>query len=354
MDRRIARSGVQARAILLGFAIAAMAVAIYGGLLRLGLPVPEVAPLADIHGPLMICGVFGTLISLERAVAIGLWWPYAAPSAFALGAATMVAGTIDLAALLAVFGALVLFAASLWIASQQRALFTALLAMAALMLLTGCAFWLTGSEVRDLVGWWLGFLVLTIAAERLELSRIAHPTRLAQGAFVGAVGLLATGAALGLEGAGGRLLGAGFLAITVWLARYDMARMTIGIARQPRFMATAMLAGYTWLGIAGWILLADAAAPFAYDSILHAVLIGFVLSIVFGHALIIFPAIVGVTLRYRAFLYLPLALLHLSVAMRIAGNLLELAPLRIASGPLTAVSLLAFAALLAAAKRAIR
>ena len=48
------------------------------GLARLGLTLPGTIELAEFHGALMISG-FRTVISLERAVAIGRWWAYSAP-----------------------------------------------------------------------------------------------------------------------------------------------------------------------------------------------------------------------------------------------------------------------------------
>ena len=57
------------------------------GLVRLGwnLPLPWQDQLIA-HGPLMVCGFLGTLISLERAVAFGSRWGYAAPVLIATGA----------------------------------------------------------------------------------------------------------------------------------------------------------------------------------------------------------------------------------------------------------------------------
>lgn len=120
---------------------------------------------------------------------------------------------------------------------------------------------------------------------------------------------------------------------------------------QIRFMAAAMLSGYLWVAVSGLALLLIQGAPFAYDLTLHALLIGFVLSMVFGHALIIFPAVTGVILRYRPALYVPLALLHASVLLRVTGGLLELSAIRVASGPLTAVALIAFATTMALGRK---
>lgn len=330
-----------------------MVLALYGGLARLGLPLPQLANLENLHGPLMICGVFGTLIALERAVAIGLVWPYAAPTCFGLAALLMAFGfAAGAAAALTVAASAILLATSIWIVFRQPALFTAVLVVGAAMLFIGCALWLSGAQVRALVGWWLGFLVCTIGAERLELSRIMQPGAPSKLIFCGVVALIAVGAALGLDHEpGGRALGAGFVGTALWLSRHDVATRTIGMNGQARFMAAAMLAGYMWLAVSGLALMLIPDAPYAYDLVLHAMLIGFVLSMVFGHALIIFPAVTGVVLRYRPALYVPLTLLHVSVVLRAAGDIFELSAVRMISGPLTAVALIAFAATMAVGRR---
>lgn len=350
---RVAREG-GFRATLLGLAAASMVLALYGGLARLGVPLQQVARLESLHGPLMVCGVFGTLISLERAVAIGLAWPYAAPACFGLAALLMISGlSVGSAATLTVVAAAVFLAASIWIVFRQPALFTAVLLVGAAMLFIGCALWLLGVEVRGLVGWWLGFLVCTIGAERLELSRIVQPGTVAKWTFGGVAALILVGAALGLDDElGGRVLGIGFLGTALWLARHDVATRTIRMLGQSRFMAAAMLAGYLWLAVSGLALVLMPGAAFAYDLTLHALLIGLVLSMVFGHALIILPAVTGVMLRYRPALYLPLALLHASVILRVTGDLLELSAVRVASGPITAAALIAFVATLAIGRKA--
>src|SRR5690606_9736485 len=79
------------RLVLFAAALCALATGLLAGLARLGFNLPA-ATLAGQHGPLMICGVFGTLISLERAVAMGKRWPYLAPGLAALGVIGVVAG----------------------------------------------------------------------------------------------------------------------------------------------------------------------------------------------------------------------------------------------------------------------
>src|SRR5262250_1833529 len=73
--------GRRLRLVPLAIAALTMAIGICTGLARLGIALPHSVPaIADLHGALMICGFLGTLISLERAVALDRRWPYAAPA----------------------------------------------------------------------------------------------------------------------------------------------------------------------------------------------------------------------------------------------------------------------------------
>jgi hypothetical protein len=344
------------RSLLLVAAGLAMLAGLYGGLVRLGLPLPAGDGLVRLHGPIMVCGVFGTLIALERAVALGWRWPYLGPAASAAGTALLLGGAaVPIGAALYLLAALVLLAASLRIAVLQRELFTAVLAAGAGCWVAGSGLWCFGYEVPEIVGWWLGFLVLTIASERLELSRLLRPPGSARVTFLATVLLVAAGAALGIIGRPGAIVGGlGLLGAVAWLCCYDIAMRTIRGRGQTRFFAAAMLAGYAWLGVAGLLLLAAADPASQYDAVLHAVLIGFVVSMVFGHALIILPAVAGIVLRYHPALYLPLGLLQLSVALRVLGGVAGLESLRLASGPLTAAAILLFAVTLLLVRRRYR
>jgi len=77
--------------LVLGFV--ALASGIAGGLTRSGLasfPAPQAS--VALHGALMVSAFFGTVISLERAVALGRLWGYGAPLASGLGGIALLAG----------------------------------------------------------------------------------------------------------------------------------------------------------------------------------------------------------------------------------------------------------------------
>lgn len=344
------RLGFRAPFLLVGGL--ALLAGLLGGLWRLGWTMPYGSSLAALHGPLLISGLFGTLISLERAVALDRGWSYLAPALSALGALLMIGGAPVLAGA-AVFSlaAAALVAGSLHITLRQPALFTGMLLLGAVAWLAGNALWLIGFAPSEVAGWWLAFLILTIAGERLELSRLMPPKPGAEPWFLFAAGLLIVGAQNGLATKNGAVLfGLGLLVATAWLLRHDLVRRTVRLPGQPRFMAVAMLSGYLWLGAAGLILVLRPDGAFSHDAALHAILIGFVLSMVFGHSLIILPALAGIRATYRPVLYGPLALLHASLLLRVAGGLLEWQAARLWSGPATVLAVAGFGAAIATSR----
>lgn len=321
--------------------------ALWGGLARLGWPVPSEAALVAFHGPLMVSGFLGTLIGIERAVAVGRPWAYAAPAATGLGALALMVGApvpvggsllaLGSAALVIVFGAIL---------RRQLALFTAVMALGAVVWLVGQALWLGGSPISRVALWLAGFLVLTIAGERLELARVLRLSVASRALFAAVIALFLAG--LGLTtidfDGGVRLSGAGLLVLTVWLARHDVARRTVRETGLTRFIALSLLSGYAWLGVSGVLLIryGGVVAGGPYDAALHAFFVGFVFAMIFGHAPLIFPAILGMPVAFRPAFYSHLVLLHLTLILRIAGDLLPWPAARQWGGLLNAVALLLF------------
>jgi hypothetical protein len=331
------------RLVSLGIAAVTLLTGLWGGLVRLGFALPGGTPaLAEFHGALMISGFLGTVIGIERAVAIGLWWSYLAPLCSATGALLLLAGMSHWAAVAFLMAGLALTINSMVVVARQPALFSIVLTVAAACWATGTAAWTLGQFTAQVTGWWMAFLVLTIAAERLEPSRVLSPSRLSQVIFVFAVALVIVGAARG-EFAGNSAVfsGLGFVAATLWLLKHDVALRTARQPGQTRFSAICMIAGYVWLGVAGalLLLLPPGAAAFTFDAAVHAIAIGFIFSMIFGHAPIILPAVTGVRIGLSPAAYAPLALLHISVVLRVAADVLGWADLRVGSGPLTLAAL---------------
>lgn len=327
----------------------ALVAGLWGGLVRLGWPWPLPTPdLALSHGPLMVCGFLGTVISLERAVALRQRWGYAIPLVIGLGGFALIGGYAGTGALLVTLGSLGLVTMYGVLLRLQAEPFLWVMTLGAAMWSAGNGLWLAGWPVFEVVPWWMGFLVLTIAGERLELSRmLQHPPRV-QRLFLALAGVLtaALAATLFAWDAGLRLAGVALVALALWLARYDIARYTVRQQALTRFIAVCLLAGYVWLGVGGLLgaVYGGVVAGPVYDAVLHAVFVGFVFSMIFGHAPIIFPAVLGVPPFYRPVLYAPLALLHASLVLRTVADLAGLLAVRRWGGLLNATAIVLYLA----------
>ena len=330
--------------LMLGFV--ALFVGAGAGLARLAWPMPALAVSAvGLHGPLMVCGFFGVVISLERAVALSRLWAYLGPLAAGLGTVLALAGLASWGAWLYVLAGAVLLGATLDVFRRQRALFTLTLVLGALAWVVGSLLWAAGLAVYEVVPWWLAFLVLTIAGERLELSRFMPPSPTATRAFAAILALIVLGLLAARTPWGLSLLGGALLALSIWLVKQDIARRTVRTQGLSRFVAVCLLSGYVWLAVGAAVLLGAGGlhpGSASYDAALHAILLGFVFAMVFGHAPIIFPAVLRVPVPYHAWFYGPLALLHGSLLVRLAGNASGEVALTRLGGALNALALLAF------------
>ncbi|MCC7487074.1 MAG: hypothetical protein IT529_19050 [Burkholderiales bacterium] len=324
------------RAPLLVLGFLALAAATAGGMARLGFALG--APSAGIawHGALMAGAFFGTLISLERAVAMGTLWAYAAPLACGAGGVTLLAGHGGAAFALFVTGAALFGVVSLLLFLKQRALHTAVLVLGAVALLGANVALAGGAAPAAAALGWIAFFTLTIGGERLELSRIARPPPAARRVFALIAGalLVASFFAPWAIDAAARAAGVLLVAAALWLSRYDIATRTVRANGLTRYIALCLLAGYVWLAFGGalFALAGASGAPGLWDAALHAVMLGFVFSMVFGHAPVILPAVLRAPLPYRPVLYLPLVLLHATLALRVAGDLAASASLRAGGG----------------------
>ena len=317
-----ATGGVRRPVMLLLGAVALLG-GLTGALALLGLPLaPGTVRLARDHGLLMTLGFLGTLISLERAVALGRSWGYLAPLASGLGGLALIAGlpmaigvvlfTIGGALFVALYGAF---------DRIEVALHTRVQALGALAWLVGALLLVTGRPTNGVIPWLAGFLVLTIAGERLELARLGRLSGPKRTAFmlVAAVFCAGIAASLVVPDAGVRVAGVGLLGLAAWLVRNDLARRTVRVPGVTRFIALCLLMGYAWLAVAGgtWLAFGATIAGGPYDARLHALFLGFVMSMIFGHAPVILPAVLGLPLPYRPWFYGHLVLLQAGLLIRI-------------------------------------
>jgi hypothetical protein len=308
--------------------ILALLASMWAGLIRLGWSLPALLkPLPMGHGPLMVSGFLGSLIILERVVALCRRWLLSVPLLCGLGWLTLLVFPDTLfGALLFTLGSLGGVLVLVLIVRREPAVYTAVMLVGMLAWFTGNLLWLAGEAIFQIVFWWQAFLVLTILGERLELSRVLHPTKTQIRLFLAAAMIFLAGVILNAfqPDWGARLIGLGLLSLALWCFRNDIAtRNRRHPAPLTRYIARALMLGYIWLALAGILDLwlgAQYAGPY-YDAVLHMVFIGFIISMIFGHAPIILPAILNVPVTFRPAFYLHLGLLHLSLGLRVVSDL---------------------------------
>ncbi|MBE2252372.1 MAG: hypothetical protein IAE78_22755 [Myxococcus sp.] len=340
------------RALLLLAAALALS-GVLGGLARVGVAVSFGPSMAVAHGPLLVLGVFGAVISLERAVALGRGWAFVAPALATVGAVAAALGLSGSAWVLASSCA-VMVLVNAAVVRRQAAAFTWLMLLGSLLLFGGAWAWAAGAPVSAVTPAWLGFFVLTIVAERLELSRLAPTPRWASRAlWMLSVVFAAAAFAQGWwPTVAAPVFGACLVLLGAWQLRFDLARRTARLAGVPRFTAAGVLSGAAWLVVTGVVLLARGAPPAGpvADAVLHGVFVGYVLSMVFAHALVILPAVARVAVPYHPLLFAPLVLLHGGLVVRVVGDLAALPAVRQVGAVLNALALALFVVAVVAAR----
>lgn len=310
---------------------AALLVGLNAGLQLLGADAPlKVERFPQVHGMLLVLSFVGTVIALERSVALNKAWGYASPALLGIaglllispmdlwvGKSVMLAGTI----------AMTLVYIPLWRRQYDNVVLIQILG--AVSAIAAAALWIRIPSIPVLLPFLITFVVLTIAGERLELARIGISSPKAEPLLLAAsfTLLAATAATLLWPAMGYPLFGVTLLSTVGWLVAYDAARKTIRSQGLPRYIAACLLAGYGWLAIAG-VVLAIQDGPLtgaAYDVAIHAVFLGFTISMIMAHAPVILPAVLRKPLPYTPGFWLPAGLLHLSLAIRLgmgdgAGN----------------------------------
>ncbi len=327
-------------------ALASLIIGVWMGLSRIGWTLGS-PPAASTHGVIIVLGFLGTVIGMERAVAMDRAWGWITPISSATAALILLfEGSFELAALLLVVGGLVLvglFGAAYRIQPEAHIV---LMAVGAGSWVLAAASWMAGNPAPSLVPWLAAFLILTIAGERLELARIIATTTRSKVELGGAAIVVLFGSAIAWPDfeLGARITGFGILLVAAWLVRYDIARRTVRLGGVTTYMASGLLVGYGWLAVSGvlWMVSGLDPSSIAHDAALHTLFLGFVISMIMAHAPIVIPALAGLPFAYTLALWVPLVGLEITVAMRVVGGLGEMWELRRWGAMLNAVTLALF------------
>lgn len=311
-----------------------------GGWMRMGSPVgwPE---FAANHALLMIGGVLGTLISLERAMAVPQKAWRLLPLVNGLSIVPLLLGESHWAAALQSTTALGLALLLYRQLRQYNSSTLLLMTFGAMLWLLGNLLFLYKGWVVVAVPWWIGFLLLTIVGERLDLSKFLPTPRWAHLSLYILLFVWVGSLLLPFHSKGIWLTGAMTVFIACWLLYFDMARIIIRKTERYRYIGIGLRTGYVWLLLHGLSYFLHDREPYRYDFYLHTFFLGFVFSMIWAHAPIIMPLLMGSQRNpYHPLLWLPWAIFQVSLVMRLLTHILGHAEWRLIFAQINGYSIL--------------
>lgn len=318
-------------------------------LLLLGLWSPvttERLPL--VHGPLLVFGFVGTVITLERAVAVRRLWGFGSPVFYGVGGILLLTPLpIQVGQVFFALGGVVLLFIYLAIWRRQRMLSSAIQSLGAFLAVASALLWIGGYEADALVPGMAGFMVLTIAGERVELARLVTLSKTTERAAFAVCAGQAVGVLMAMlwPRVGYPIFGLSLIGVVAWLAVFDAAPRLAKLPGLPRYIALCLLAGYGWLVVAGliWTVAGPVTNGPWYDGAVHSVFLGFTIAMIMAHAPVILPAVLRRPLPYHPLFAIPVILLNASLVLRILiGDLYSIPSMVKLGGVINVIALLLF------------
>jgi uncharacterized membrane protein len=192
----------------------------------------------------------------------------------------------------------------------------------------------------------MGFVLLVIVGQRLEIAHRIQMVPTPQWIIGLGLGLVFLGMALmavghfrwsesvmGIQGdaiydprivSGMRAAGAGIVISALWLMKYDASHLLSHSGGLSMYTSVCLASAYVWLLASGvaTIVFAGFVSGVRYDALLHAFFVGFDWFIIFGHAPILAFTLLGVRLKKMTPLYFYLVLLHVTLFVRLGGDVI--------------------------------
>lgn len=322
--------------------VLSLLLATWSGWIRIGWSLP-IDTVAGEHGDLMVNSFLASLIFLERAVTFKNKWVLLWPAINALSVIAFLTGNVSLGRIMLIMGSTGFIIACAYLIIQHKHLYYYVFLAAACCLLIGNVILYKTHFYPNAITWWIGFLLFTIVAERLELSRYLPLTSVKRTILIVALAGVLFAIFWPFHLSGNYILAVPIAITSLWLLKYDMARHSIKVKGSHRYSGWLLIVGYVWLLIMSVLLLIQRIIPFNYDAILHSFFIGFVFSMIFSHAPIILPAVTKLPIKiYRPVLYLWFFILQASLLTRIIADLLGNVTIRKWSGMINGISILCF------------
>lgn len=345
---------------LFAVAVACLTTGVWGGLVKLYSSPVSLNSLnaywVTFHGALMVCGFFGTFISVQFAATSKHWSTWIAPLLIAATGLMLVLYSTVLSFGLrgspATLGFSISSAALLIVVVGQSfrspSNYVTIFSVGVVCWLVGNLLWHWRWELHQLLVWWMGFVTLSIVAWRLQISRCLRPKRWQNVILFLSIMVLVTGLLVSTtqRKSGEPIVGIGMTVIAIWMVWGDIGRYRKHKPGWPKYSATCLLMGYWWLAISGLGLVFHPPLPkygVVYDSVVHAFFLGFVMTMFFAQAHEIGSHVLNISMRFGRSFYVWAILLQISVLTRIIADIVSKLDLHTAGGIVNATAILMFA-----------
>lgn len=316
---------------------------IWAGLIRLGWDLP-LTPVAVHHGAIMVGGFLTTLIALEKVIPLKRKLAFVVPVISALSLMMVVPGYYQVGLYFLLAGSVGLsLIHAYYLFLHPRDLSVILMLVGAGCLIVGNAMLVQKQFYPAAFPWWMGFLLMTITAERIELSKFLPVSPGMKNLLLGLLTLFLIGLLIPFHGVGKYCSALALISIAIWMMKHDVMRIGLKKSGLTRFSSVALLIANGWLIINGLLLITMPDTAYSYDILVHSFFIGYAFTMIFAHGPIILPGVLGITSKpYHPVLYSWVFLVQASLLLRmIAGSLFN-AEWRKMSGILSGVGILLY------------
>jgi hypothetical protein len=328
--------------VLIPFVLGSLLLGLYTGLLRMGWQFPVAPGLGD-HGALMVCTFLGTLVTIERIITLKYKWVIIIPVTNVLSLILFLVDLHNIAYWFLVIGSLGMSGVMFYYALRFKEIHFYIMLIGALCLFIGNLLLAVLKLYPASTTWWISFFMLTIVAERLELTRYLPVTKNLKYLLVVLMIVFLSGIILPFHIYGKYISSAALILIAFWLLTNDIAFKSIKKEGIFRYSAILLITSYFWLIITAAFFVLRSDNTLYYDAGLHAFFLGFVFSMIFAHAPIILPSIAKLTISpFSKLLYIWFALLQLSLIMRVAADVMGDYNHRKISGLISVIAILFF------------
>jgi hypothetical protein len=268
------------------------------------------------HFLIMIGSFLGTLITLERVVTIENKVFHYLPLLNGSSLIFFLLNEPEIANLMLVLGGLILTLIFLYFLFSHNDLVHWLFLLSGIAYTLGMLVFYLDKDLFLSVRLLEMFLLITIIAERLELSKFIGISNFKK--YILLLFLILSGFFLKINEIA---YGVSIILIALWLMQNDIARINIKKSEPFRFRGIALMFGYFWLLINGLTIVFPKYST--YDLQIHSFFLGFVMNMIFAHITIILPAVLKVKIKENYFLnYTVLITFQIVLILRFLSTIL--------------------------------